>query len=55
MMLRFKGCREAVVDDNTSLATGIQYFIFMSTLIRNALQQHRLKLNSVSEDFNANS
>lgn len=55
MTCRFKGCQEAGLDDNTSLTTGIQYFIFISTLVRNAIQQHRLKLSSVSEDFNTNS
>lgn len=55
MTHRFKGCREAGLGDNTSLTTGIQYSVFMSTLVRNAVQQHRPKLGSVSEDFNTNS
>jgi len=51
---RFKGC-QAGLCDNTSLTASIAYFIFMPTLIRNAVQQHRLKLNSVIGDFNTNS
>lgn len=49
MTHRFKDFREAGLDDNTSLTTGIQYFIFVTALIRNAY-----KVNFISEDFKSN-